>query len=66
MFPNDVMECKQDEIGMQGVDPSIQEVMINFAYNGNLTIYQQNVQSLLIGKNFLQLQSIKDTCCIFL
>ncbi|EDL77081.1 kelch-like 18 (Drosophila) (predicted), isoform CRA_b, partial [Rattus norvegicus] len=66
MFTNDMMECKQDEIVMQGMDPSALEALINFAYNGNLAIDQQNVQSLLMGASFLQLQSIKDACCTFL
>ncbi|KAK6491055.1 kelch-like protein 18 isoform X1 [Huso huso] len=66
MFTNDMMECKQDEIVMQGMDPSALESLINFAYNGDLTIDQQNVQSLLIGASFLQLQNVKDACCTFL
>ncbi|XP_070585343.1 kelch-like protein 18 isoform X2 [Erythrolamprus reginae] len=66
MFTNDMMECKQDEIVMQGMDPSALEALINFAYNGHLAIDQQNVQSLLMGSSFLQLQNIKDACCSFL
>ncbi|XP_060540641.1 kelch-like protein 18 isoform X2 [Pantherophis guttatus] len=66
MFTNDMMECKQDEIVMQGMDPSALEALINFAYNGHLAIDQQNVQSLLMGASFLQLQNIKDACCSFL
>ncbi|MGH0129213.1 UNVERIFIED_CONTAM: hypothetical protein FKN15_069719 [Acipenser sinensis] len=66
MFTNDMMECKQDEIVMQGMDPSALESLINFAYNGDLTIDQQNVQSLLTGASFLQLQNVKDACCTFL
>ncbi|XP_026579193.1 kelch-like protein 18 [Pseudonaja textilis] len=66
MFTNDMMECKQDEIVMQGLDPSALEALINFAYNGHLAIDQQNVQSLLMGASFLQLQNIKDACCSFL
>ncbi|MEE6467543.1 hypothetical protein FKM82_007301 [Ascaphus truei] len=66
MFTNDMMECKQDEIVMQGMDPSALEALINFAYNGHLAIDQQNVQSLLMGASFLQLQNIKDSCCSFL
>ncbi|XP_060104082.1 kelch-like protein 18 isoform X1 [Heteronotia binoei] len=66
MFTNDMMECKQDEIIMQGMDPSALEALINFAYNGHLAIDQQNVQSLLMGASFLQLQNIKDACCSFL
>lgn len=42
------------------------EALINFAYNGHLAIDQQNVQSLLMGASFLQLQNIKDACCSFL
>ncbi|XP_041046024.1 kelch-like protein 18 [Carcharodon carcharias] len=66
MFTNDMIECKQDEIVMQGMDPSSLEALINFAYNGRLAIDQQNVQSLLIGASFLQLQNVKDVCCTFL
>ncbi|XP_068197424.1 kelch-like protein 18 [Antennarius striatus] len=66
MFTNDMMECKQDEILMQGLDPSALEALINFAYNGRVAIDQQNVQSLLIGSSFLQLQNVKDACCSFL
>ncbi|KAG9467960.1 hypothetical protein GDO78_013959 [Eleutherodactylus coqui] len=66
MFTNDMMECKQDEIVMQGMDPCALEALINFAYNGHLAIDQQNVQSLLMGASFLQLQNIKDACCSFL
>ncbi|KAJ8336922.1 hypothetical protein SKAU_G00381420 [Synaphobranchus kaupii] len=66
MFTNDMMECKQDEIVMQGMDPSALESLINFAYNGHVAIDQQNVQALLIGASFLQLQNVKDACCSFL
>ena len=48
------------------VSSSALEALINFAYNGHLAIDQQNVQSLLMGASFLQLQSIKDACCTFL
>uniref|UniRef100_A0A4W4G7U8 BTB domain-containing protein n=1 Tax=Electrophorus electricus TaxID=8005 RepID=A0A4W4G7U8_ELEEL len=66
MFTNDMVECKQDEIVMQGMDPSALEALINFAYNGHIAIDQQNVQGLLIGASFLQLQNVKDACCSFL
>uniref|UniRef100_A0A8C3QRM1 Kelch like family member 18 n=1 Tax=Cyanoderma ruficeps TaxID=181631 RepID=A0A8C3QRM1_9PASS len=59
------LRCKQDEIVMQAGIPAL-EALINFAYNGHLAIDQQNVQSLLMGASFLQLQNIKDACCTFL
>lgn len=46
--------------------PSALEALINFAYNGHVAIDQQNVQALLIGASFLQLQNVKDACCSFL
>uniref|UniRef100_M4A7V5 Kelch-like family member 18 n=3 Tax=Xiphophorus TaxID=8082 RepID=M4A7V5_XIPMA len=66
MFTNDMVERKQDEILMQGMDPSALEALINFAYSGRVAIDQQNVQALLIGSSFLQLQNVKDACCSFL
>lgn len=42
------------------------EALINFAYSGHVAIDQQNVQALLIGSSFLQLQNVKDACCSFL
>ncbi|XP_008401400.1 kelch-like protein 18, partial [Poecilia reticulata] len=42
------------------------EALINFAYSGRVAIDQQNVQALLIGSSFLQLQNVKDACCSFL
>ncbi|KAK5920228.1 hypothetical protein CgunFtcFv8_024063 [Champsocephalus gunnari] len=66
MFTNDMMECKQDEILMQGMDPSALEALVNFAYSGHVAIDQQNVQSLLMGASFLQLQSVKEACCCYL
>ena len=42
------------------------EALINFAYSGHVAIDQQNVQALLIGSSFLQLQKVKDACCSFL
>uniref|UniRef100_A0A672P938 BTB domain-containing protein n=1 Tax=Sinocyclocheilus grahami TaxID=75366 RepID=A0A672P938_SINGR len=70
MFTNDMVECKQDEIVIVLISDlplnSALEALINFAYNGHIAIDQQNVQALLIGASFLQLQNVKDACCSFL
>lgn len=62
-------ESRGRRLSLKGTSPlpsSALEALINFAYNGHLAIDQQNVQSLLMGASFLQLQSIKDACCTFL
>ncbi|CAL9689471.1 unnamed protein product [Knipowitschia caucasica] len=66
MFTSDMSESKQEEILLQGLDPGALEALINFSYSGHLTIDQQNVQNLLIGASFLQLQNVKEECCSFL
>uniref|UniRef100_A0A8C4Q2Y6 Kelch-like family member 18 n=1 Tax=Eptatretus burgeri TaxID=7764 RepID=A0A8C4Q2Y6_EPTBU len=66
MFTTDMAECKQDEIVMKDTDPGAIEALINFAYNGRLAIDRHNVQALLVGASFLQLQNVKDACCHYL
>ncbi|XP_046329513.2 kelch-like protein 18 [Haliotis rufescens] len=66
MFTHDMVESKQDEIGMQGIDASALESLVNYAYNGRVEINLNNVQSLLIAASFLHLQSVKEACCDFL
>ena len=42
------------------------EYLVNFAYSGRVALDIHNVQAVLVGANFLQLQSIKEACCEFL
>ncbi|XP_041460207.1 kelch-like protein 18 [Lytechinus variegatus] len=66
MFTTDMVESKQEEITMSGIDPSALEVLVNFSYSGRVIINTQNVLSILVCANFLQLQVIKEACCSFL
>lgn len=42
------------------------ENLINFAYSGTVKIDNQNVQSLMVGASFLQLNKVRDACADFL
>lgn len=42
------------------------ESLINFAYSGMVKIDNQNVQSLMMGSAFLQLNKVRDACANFL
>ena len=42
------------------------EALVNFAYSGKVQISADNVQSLLIGANFLNLYEVKESCCEFI
>lgn len=65
MFLHDLVESKQDVISINNIDPIALEQIINYSYNGKITISNENVQSLLIGANFFHLKSIKNACCDF-
>lgn len=42
------------------------ESLINFAYSGCVKIENQNVQTLMVGAAFLQLNNVRDACAEFL
>ncbi|XP_064467369.1 kelch-like protein 18 isoform X2 [Ornithodoros turicata] len=66
MFTHDMMESKQKEITIRGIESSALEVLINFAYSGKVNITTSNVQSLLVGASFLQLTKVREACSEFL
>ncbi|PVD35896.1 hypothetical protein C0Q70_02865 [Pomacea canaliculata] len=63
MFTHDMMESKQNEITMEGIEPGALEALVNFAYTGNVAIDKNNAQCLLIAASFLNLHSVRDACC---
>ncbi|XP_074652354.1 kelch-like protein 18 [Tubulanus polymorphus] len=66
MFTHDMVESRQNDITMQGIEHSALEALVNFAYNGRVQLDSNNVQNILVGASFLQLQSVKEACCDFL
>nr|CAD7460811.1 unnamed protein product [Timema tahoe] len=66
MFTHDMVESKQKEITIQGIDSGALEALINFAYSGRVIIDSDNVQSLMVGASFLQLHKVRDACAEFL
>lgn len=49
-----------------GIDEETLEQLINFSYSGKVRISSSNVQSLMVGASFLQLNNIVDACSQFL
>uniref|UniRef100_A0A6A7FTI1 Kelch-like protein diablo n=3 Tax=Hirondellea gigas TaxID=1518452 RepID=A0A6A7FTI1_9CRUS len=66
MFTSDMVESKQKEITMKGIEAGALESLINFAYSGKIKIDAENVQSLLVGASFLQLIQVKEACACFM
>lgn len=42
------------------------EALINFAYSGRVVLDKSNVQSIMIGASFLQLNKVRDACANYL
>ncbi|XP_011297003.1 kelch-like protein 18 isoform X2 [Fopius arisanus] len=62
MFLTNMIESKQKDITMQGFDAVALEALINFAYSGKVTLNKDNVQSIMMGASFLQLNKVRDAC----
>ena len=66
MFSADMVESKQKEIVLHGIEFSALVDLINFCYTGRIEINVDNVQSLLCTANLLQLAGVKQACAEFL
>lgn len=62
MFTIDMLESKQREVEVRGIDPSAMESLIQFAYSGKITIHPENINNLMIGAAYLQLNQVRDAC----
>jgi len=66
LFTNDMkekilMECKLDQLQAE-----IMEQLLSYIYTGNVTLSEENVQSLVAAADYLLIQSLKDIGCQFL
>lgn len=66
MFTHDMIESKQKEITIQGIDAMALETLLNFAYSGKLILHKNNVQNIMVGASFLQLHTVREGCGNFL
>ncbi|XP_065055517.1 kelch-like protein 28 isoform X2 [Rhopilema esculentum] len=66
MFTGKMEESLKYRIDLHQVNPNALNDIINFAYTGNVSINQRNVQDLLATARMLHLERIVDACCEFL
>ncbi|XP_069495497.1 kelch-like protein 1 [Ambystoma mexicanum] len=66
MFTSDVCEAKQEEIKMEGIDPSALWDLVQFAYTGCLELKEDNIENLLSAACLLQLPQVVEVSCHFL
>ncbi|XP_049283814.1 kelch-like protein 17 [Anopheles funestus] len=66
MFNDDMLERNCDVVTLHDIDPSSLKQLIEYAYSGEITITEDNVQVLLPASSLLQIQSVREACCKFL
>ena len=66
MFTNRMRESEQESVTLADVDADCLEEIVDFAYTGNISIHEDNVQHLLKASAMLQLSEIVSACCTFL
>jgi hypothetical protein len=59
-------ESSQEEIVLRDIEPQAMELLIDFAYTGEIEVTTDNVQDLLPAAGILQLRDLKNCCCEFL
>ncbi|XP_029657468.1 kelch-like protein 12 [Octopus sinensis] len=66
MFLCGMVESTSDEIHIQNVDSRIMQLIVDYAYTGEILISSQNVERLLAASVLLQVQAVTASCCTFL
>ncbi|XP_048521515.1 kelch-like protein 17 [Dendroctonus ponderosae] len=66
MFNGEMKEQTQTEIAIYDMDPTAMDLLLDYAYTGQLTITADNVNVLLPASSMLQLQEVREACWRFL
>ena len=59
-------ETRQSAIELKEVDADAFQLILDYAYTGEVEVTTENVQDLLSAANFLQMANLRDACCEFL
>lgn len=66
MFSGKMEESMIGTIYIQDMDEKALACLVDYAYTGNISFTVNNVQSLLVTANMLNIQKVVDVCCDFL
>ena len=66
MFTNKLAESRQTVVAVNGVEPAMMALLLEYAYTSAVVITRSNVQSLLSAANLLQILPVRDAACLFL
>ncbi|XP_030759639.1 kelch-like protein 17 isoform X1 [Sitophilus oryzae] len=66
MFNGEMKEHNQNEIALHDMDATAVDLLLDYAYTGQITITADNVQVLLPASSLLQMPEVREACCRFL
>ncbi|XP_077086819.1 kelch-like protein 20 isoform X3 [Siphateles boraxobius] len=66
MFSTDLMESRQERVAINGVEPQMIGMLVNYAYTAEVVISKANVQALLAAANLLDVLAVREACCRFM
>lgn len=66
MFNDDMAEKVQREVVLHDIDAAALQLLVDYAYTGEIHITEDNVQVLLPASSLLQISSVREACCKFL
>ncbi|CAH8872425.1 unnamed protein product [Trichobilharzia szidati] len=66
MFTSPMTESRSPCVHFHGIEGSALTQLINFIYTNEISVNEENVQTLLPAANLLQLTAVRDICCEFL
>ncbi|XP_021967648.1 ring canal kelch homolog [Folsomia candida] len=59
-------EKDKEKVKILGVEPTSLQILVTYVYTGQISISEDNVQTLLPAANLLQLHDVKEACSDFL
>ncbi|KAG2457269.1 KLH24 protein, partial [Polypterus senegalus] len=66
MFHSNLKESCQDKVKIHDISPSNMEALLNFMYEGKVDIHEDNVESIFLASDHLQINVVRDACVKFL
>jgi len=66
MFGTEMAEKSRERVTLNGVEPAMINLIVQYAYTSEINVTKTNVQSLLSAANLLQVIPVRDACCRFM
>lgn len=66
LFTNDMKEKELMECKLDGLPSSIMETLLSYIYTGNVTLTEENTESLVSASDYLIIEGLKNIGCQFL